>query len=120
MSEYSYLDALRRIKHSGGMKEDRTGTGTVSTFATQMRFNLKDGFPLFTTKRVPFRLVASELLWFIRGDTNTREFIYKPEYGDGIKVQYAWYKNDKCYTHTVELPYVSSEKKLTLSWSTRN
>lgn len=54
----------------------------------------------------------------LNNEINTREFIYKPEYGDGIKVQYAWYKNDKCYTHTVELPYVSSEKKLTLSWST--
>lgn len=97
MSEYSYLDALRRIKHSGGMKEDRTGTGTVSTFATQMRFNLKDGFPLFTTKRVPFRLVASELLWFIRGDTNIR---YLLEHGNHIWDEWAFkqYVESDAYT----------------------
>lgn len=53
-------------------KEDRTGTGTVSVFGYQMRFDLSKGFPLLTTKRVPFRLVASELLWFMKGDTNIR------------------------------------------------
>ncbi len=51
---------------------DRTGTGTVSVFGYQMRFDLREGFPLLTTKRVPFRLIASELLWFIKGDTNIR------------------------------------------------
>lgn len=53
-------------------KEDRTGTGTYSVFGYQMRFDLSKGFPLLTTKRVPFKLVASELLWFIKGDTNIR------------------------------------------------
>jgi thymidylate synthase len=53
-------------------KEDRTGTGTISVFGYQMRFDLSKGFPLFTTKRTPFRLIASELLWFIKGDTNIR------------------------------------------------
>src|SRR5699024_4682290 len=57
---------------NGVTKEDRTGTGTTSVFGRQLRFDLNEGFPLLTTKRVPFRLVASELLWFLRGDTNLR------------------------------------------------
>lgn len=67
-----YLDLCRYILEQGTKKEDRTGTGTISVFGYQMRFNLQEGFPLLTTKRVPFRLVASELLWFLKGDTNLR------------------------------------------------
>ncbi len=67
-----YLDLCRHVLSNGVKKEDRTGTGTISTFGYQMRFDLQKGFPLMTTKRVPFRLVASELLWFIKGDTNIR------------------------------------------------
>lgn len=67
-----YLDLCKHVLENGVRKEDRTGTGTISTFGYQMRFNLQDGFPLLTTKRVPFRLIASELLWFIKGDTNIR------------------------------------------------
>ncbi|MGN1401059.1 MAG: thymidylate synthase [Bacillus sp. (in: firmicutes)] len=67
-----YLELCEHILQKGVKKEDRTGTGTISTFGYQMRFDLQKGFPLMTTKRVPFRLVASELLWFIKGDTNIR------------------------------------------------
>ena len=67
-----YLQLCEHVLHNGVRKEDRTGTGTVSTFGYQMRYDLAEGFPLVTTKRVPFRLVASELLWFIKGDTNIR------------------------------------------------
>ncbi|TLS37548.1 thymidylate synthase [Pseudalkalibacillus caeni] len=67
-----YQDLCKHILHTGTKKEDRTGTGTISVFGYQMRFDLKEGFPLLTTKRVPFRLIASELLWFIKGDTNIR------------------------------------------------
>ena len=70
--EQTYLDFLQYILDHGVKKEDRTGTGTISVFGYQMRYDLSKGFPLFTTKRVPFRLVASELLWFIKGDTNIR------------------------------------------------
>lgn len=71
-NEQSYLQLLKYVLQNGTKKEDRTGTGTISTFGYQMRFNLNEGFPLLTTKRVPFRLIASELIWFIQGDTNIR------------------------------------------------
>lgn len=71
-SEKTYLNFLQHILDNGVKKEDRTGTGTISVFGYQMRYDLTKGFPLFTTKRVPFKLVASELLWFIKGDTNIR------------------------------------------------
>ncbi|NIK76636.1 thymidylate synthase [Paenibacillus castaneae] len=71
-NEQSYLQLLKYVLENGTKKEDRTGTGTISTFGYQMRFNLNEGFPLLTTKRVPFRLIASELIWFIQGDTNIR------------------------------------------------
>lgn len=70
--ERTYLDFLQHILDNGVKKEDRTGTGTISVFGYQMRFDLSKGFPLFTTRRTPFRLIASELLWFIKGDTNIR------------------------------------------------
>src|SRR5690625_5996218 len=71
-SERQYLDLCQTILNDGIIKSDRTNTGTYSKFGSQMRFDLTDGFPLLTTKRVPFRLVASELLWFLKGDTNIR------------------------------------------------
>ncbi|GAB3066314.1 thymidylate synthase [Virgibacillus ainsalahensis] len=70
--EQAYLDLCKHILDNGNRKADRTDTGTYSVFGHQMRFDLSDGFPLLTTKKVPFRLVASELLWFIKGDTNIR------------------------------------------------
>lgn len=71
-SEQAYLQLLKDCLEKGERKEDRTGTGTISMFGYQMRFPLAEGFPLLTTKRVPFKLVASELLWFIKGDTNIK------------------------------------------------
>lgn len=67
-----YEDLLRRILIEGAHKGDRTGTGTLSLFGDQLRFNLADGFPLITTKRVPVRWIAEELFWFLRGETNVR------------------------------------------------
>ncbi|KID42589.1 thymidylate synthase [Fructilactobacillus fructivorans] len=72
MLEDAYLNLERYVLEHGHKKSDRTGTGTISTFGYQMRFNLQEGFPLLTTKAVPFRLIKSELLWFLKGDTNIR------------------------------------------------
>ena len=65
-----YEDLLRRVLEQGAPKEDRTGTGTVSTFGERLRYDLSERFPLITTKRVHFKSVAYELLWFLRGDSN--------------------------------------------------
>ena len=70
-----YLDLLSRIKEEGIKKEDRTGTGTISIFGHQMRFNLNEGFPLCTTRRVYLRAIIHELLWFIKGDTNIKYLV---------------------------------------------
>jgi hypothetical protein len=69
-AEYQYLNLIRDILETGVLKGDRTGTGTIGKFGTHMRFDLRNSFPLLTTKRVFWRGVAEELLWFISGNTN--------------------------------------------------
>ncbi|XP_070554956.1 thymidylate synthase-like, partial [Ptychodera flava] len=75
--EYQYLELIDHIIKHGNHKEDRTGTGTVSVFGAQCRYSLRDQFPLLTTKRVFWRAVVEELLWFIRGSTNAKELADK-------------------------------------------
>ncbi|MEM7354320.1 MAG: thymidylate synthase, partial [Acidobacteriota bacterium] len=81
----AYLDLLRRVRHHGTVKDDRTGTGTRSLFGHQLRFELAEGFPLLTTKRVHLRSIIHELLWFLRGES-TLDYLHE----HGISIWDEW------------------------------
>lgn len=101
---HQYLDYLRRIMEEGTDRGDRTGTGTRSRFGAQMRFDLAEGFPLVTTKRVWFRGVAEELLWMLRGETNIRPLVRR-----GVSIWTDWplrrYREETGHTDMSQEPF---------------
>ena len=104
-----YQSLLQDILDNGVSKKDRTGTGTISVFGRQIRHNMKDGFPLLTTKKMPFRLIATELLWFLRGDTNIKYLVDNDCHiwdGDAYK---NYVSKIEEYTSTLNVPNDISE-----------
>ena len=104
-----YLDLCRHVLEHGSFKSDRTGTGTKSVFGYQMRFDLSEGFPLLTTKKVHLKSIIHELLWFINGDTNIKYLV-----DHDVKIWNAWpyetFKKSKAYQHETMEAYIEKIK----------
>jgi thymidylate synthase len=101
--EHDYLRLLKDILDNGIEKQDRTGTGTRSVFGRQIRHKMSEGFPLLTTKKMPFKTITTELLWFLRGDTNIKYLVDNNCHiwdGDAYKAYEKWYD-----TEVVNLPF---------------
>jgi thymidylate synthase len=100
-----YLELVEKVLNEGIDKTDRTGTGTKSIFGTQMHFDLKENFPLLTSKKVPFKAVVIELLWFISGDTNIKYLV-----DNGVSIWNEWPFKAYLKKNNLEIPTVNSEE----------
>jgi thymidylate synthase len=103
--DISYQNLLREILENGVIKTDRTGTGTTSRFGTQMRFDLTQGFPLLTTKKLPFKMILGELLWFIKGDTKLRTLLLQ-----NIHIWDEWPFKHYLKANNLPMPAVNSDE----------
>ncbi|HEY4511477.1 MAG TPA: thymidylate synthase [Candidatus Paceibacterota bacterium] len=104
-ADKEYLDLLAHILKKGATKTDRTGTGTKSVFGVQMRFDLTKGFPLLTTKKVPFKMIVHELLWFLKGDTNIKYLV-----DNGVSIWNEWPYKAYLQAHSKVVPPSNSEE----------
>ena len=107
-----YQDLLQTILDYGVEKKDRTGTGTKSIFGYTIRHNMKDGFPLLTTKKMPFKTITTELLWFLRGDTNIKFLVDNNCHiwdGDAYKAYEKWYDEVAVHSPFGEVPRMTKE-----------
>jgi thymidylate synthase len=112
--EHDYLRLLKDILDNGVQKQDRTGTGTISVFGRQIRHKMSEGFPLLTTKKMPFKTITTELLWFLRGDTNIKYLVDNNCHiwdGDAYKAYEKWYE-DMSKTTPFEVPKKFTQDEL--------
>ena len=112
--EHDYLRLLKDILDNGVQKQDRTGTGTISVFGRQIRHKMSEGFPLLTTKKMPFKTIATELIWFLRGDTNIKYLIDNNCHiwdGDAYKAFEKWYEH-MSKTTPFEVPRKLTQEEL--------
>jgi thymidylate synthase len=117
--EHDYLKLLHDILNNGVTKQDRTGTGTISVFGRQIRHNMSTGFPLLTTKKMPFKVIVTELLWFLRGDTNIKFLVDNNCHiwdGDAYKNYLEETQHEASYTKEEFINLIKTDKNWALAW----
>jgi len=123
--EHDYLKLLHDILNNGVKKQDRTGTGTLSVFGRQIRHDMRSGFPLLTTKKMPFKTIVTELLWFLRGDTNIKFLVDNNCHiwdGDAYKNYCNWYDQQEGFIqppkHNIEffIERIKTDNEFAREW----
>jgi thymidylate synthase len=117
--EHDYLKLLHDILNNGVTKQDRTGTGTISVFGKQIRHNMSAGFPLLTTKKMPFKVIVTELLWFLRGDTNIKFLVDNNCHiwdSDAYKNYLEETQHEASYTKEEFINLIKTDKNWALAW----